>query len=133
MEIKFELPDKMSKMVKIGKDDDNAMVDKRVEVVVVKKDGDGNTQWKTEDGNVVKTDGVKRVIVKKADGTEEVVTEDVRPVIVTKQGDGSTWTSEDGQTTNLDVKKVIVEPMKIALLAKKYIKTNFSARHFHCF
>lgn len=120
MEINFELPNKMSKMIKIGAGEGNAMVDKRVDVVIVRKDGDGNTQWKTEDGNVVKTDGVKKVIVKKADGTEEVLTEDVKPVIVTRNGNGGTWTSENGQTTDLKDKKVIVKVEENAVQGEQF-------------
>jgi hypothetical protein len=108
MEINFELPNRMSKMVKIGAGEGNAVVDKRVDVVVIGKDGDSNVQWKSEDGNQVKNDGVTKVIVKKADGTEEVVTEDVKPIVVMRNSNGGTWTSENGQTKDLQNKTVVV-------------------------
>ncbi len=77
VEINFDLTGRMSKMLKIGSPDGQGdkTVERKVDVVVT---GDGqNVQWKTEGG-----DTVKRVVIKKKDGTEEVVTEDVAPTIV---------------------------------------------------
>ena len=100
VEINFELPDKLSKMIKIGADngDGNRVVDKRVDVIVMKKGDGDNVKWKTEGGDNVKVDGVKRVIVKKDDGTEEVLTEDIKPIIIRKSGDNVTSsTAENGK------------------------------------
>lgn len=99
-EINFELPNKLSKTIKIGADngEGNRVVDKKVEVIVMKKGEDD-----------VKADGVKKVIVKKDDGTEEVVTEDIKPIIIRKSDDKSaTFTSEDGKTFNVDGKKIFI-------------------------
>lgn len=125
MELNFELPNKMSKMIKIGAGEGDSMVDKRVDVVVVRKDGDGNMQWKTENGDAVKTDAVKRVIVKKDDGTEEVVTEEIKPVVVMRDGNGGgTWTSENGQTTDLKDKKVVVKVEENAAQGGQQFRQN---------
>ena len=98
LEINFELPNKMSKMIKIGSGDGNQMFDKKVEVIVMKKGDGDNIKWKTEGGDDVKVDGVKRVVVKKDDGTEEIITEDIKPIIIRKSGDNLTSsTSENGK------------------------------------
>ena len=98
LEINFELPNKMSKMIKIGSGDGNQMFDKKVEVIVMKKGDGDNVKWKTEGGDDVKVDGVKRVVVKKDDGTEEIITEDIKPIIIRKSGDNLTSsTSENGK------------------------------------
>lgn len=109
-EINFELPNKMTKTVKIGAEngDGNRMVDKKVEVIVMKKDDADIIKWKTEGGDNIKTDGIKKIIVKKADGTEEVVTEEIKPIIIRKN-DGKTTTlnSEDGKITKVENKKFV--------------------------
>lgn len=114
-EINFELPNKMTKTVKIGADngDGNRMVDKKVEVIVMKKGDGDNIKWKTEGGDDIKADGVKRVIVKKNDGSEEVVTENIKPVIIRKNdGNATTWTSEDGKTFNVEDKKLVFDKIE---------------------
>jgi len=100
LEINLELPNRLSKTLKIGADDGDGkrIVDKKVEVIVMKKGDGDNVKLKTEDGDNIKTDAVKRVIVKKDDGTEEVVTEDVKPIIIRKStGDFTSSTSDDGK------------------------------------
>lgn len=107
MEINLELPNKFSKITRIGDAGDGADVQKNVDVVIVRKDDGGTTDLKGStdgkrviivkdgDGKVLTEDikpgeGQRRIIIKKADGT--VVTEDVKP------GDGNaTWTTEDGK------------------------------------
>lgn len=71
LEINFELPSKLSKTLKIGADngDGKRIIDKKVEVIVMKK----------------------------GDGTEEVVTEDVKPIIIRKSADFTSSTSGDGK------------------------------------
>ena len=100
LEINLELPNRLSKTLKIGADngDGKRIVDKKVEVIVMKKGDGDNVKLKTEGGGDVKVDGVKRVVVKKDDGTEEVVTEDVKPIIIRKSaGDFTSSTSDDGK------------------------------------
>lgn len=100
VEINFELPNKLSKTIKIGADngDGKHVVDKKIDVIVMRKGDGDNIQWKTEGGDNVKVDGVKRVIVKKDDGTEDILTEDVKPVIIRKSdGKADSATSENGK------------------------------------
>lgn len=110
LEINFELPNKMSKTIKIGSGDGNQIVDKKVDVVVITKGDGDNLQWKTESGDNTSGDGVKKIIIKKDDGTiEELKTDGKQPIIV-KRGDGNqaVWTTDDGKTVNLDDKKVFI-------------------------
>ncbi len=103
VEINFELPNKMSRSLKFGSGDGNALVDKRVDVVVVKKDGDDNLQWKTEDGD---GSGTRQFTIVKKDGTSEDVRIDGRTPVVIRKTDGDTIVSEDGKTAEVDGKKV---------------------------
>ncbi|MBK7706340.1 MAG: hypothetical protein IPJ30_11300 [Acidobacteria bacterium] len=100
VEINFELPNRMSKMLKFGAGEGgDAMVEKKVDVIVLKKGEGDNVQWRTQSNEDVKTDGVKRVVVKKKDGTEEVVTEDIKPIIIRKvDGNGGAVTTDDNKT-----------------------------------
>ncbi len=109
VEINFELPNKMTKSLKFGSGDGNAVVDKRVDVVVIRK-GDGNATWTTKSDDTTPGQKVETVIVRKQDENGQVMTEDVKPVIVRKSADGNsaTWTSEDGKTVNVDGKQVIM-------------------------
>jgi len=104
-ELNFELPNKMSRKMKIGSGDGEGLVDKRVDVLV-EKQGDGNLQWKTVgDDNV---ESVGKIIVKKSDGTtEEIKTEGKEPVIIRK-GTVETFSTEDGAPATVDGKKVFI-------------------------
>ena len=113
LEINFELPSKMSKMLKIGTEngsDGNQIIDKRVDVVVVNGGEGDNLKWKTEGGDAVKTVGAKKIIIKKADGTtEEVKVEGKQPLILQKNsGETPVITMEDGKTANVDGKQVFI-------------------------
>jgi hypothetical protein len=107
LEINFELPNKMSRSLKMGAGDGNQLVDKQFDVVVVRKgDGDGdNLKWKTvEPGNA---DGVRKVTVVKKDGSsEEIKIDDKEPIILKR--DGNTVVSENKQTATVDGKKVFI-------------------------
>lgn len=101
-EISFELPNRMSKMIKIGNGDGEKIVDKKVDVIVMRKGDGDDVQFKTDSGDVM-----KKVIVKKADGsTEEIKSDDKQPIIV-KKGDGDMISkSADGKTATID-KKIV--------------------------
>jgi len=105
VEINFELPNKMSRKMKIGSGDGETLVDKKVDVIVMKKDGDDNLQWKTEGG-----EGAKTVIIQKKDGnSEELKTEGGKTFTFKREnGDQTVITSEDGKTATIDGKKVIL-------------------------
>ncbi len=106
VEINFELPNKMSRKMKIGSGDGSELVDKKVDVIVMKKGDGDNLQWKTADG-----DGLKKVTVVKKDGTSEEIKIDGKEPIILKKTDGetATWTSEDGKTVNVDGKQVFIK------------------------
>ena len=98
LEINMQLPDKFSKMLKIGKHDGGegaVMFDKKVDVVVIGKEG--------EDAKVtVNSDSGEKSIVKirKVDGgTAAVVPDGAKGdvVFVRKAGDGGSWQSENGE------------------------------------
>jgi hypothetical protein len=112
LEINFELPNKMSKMMKIGSGDgDNQIVDKRANVIVMNKDGGGgNVQFRTEGDDAANGDNVKKIIIKKSDGTtEEVKTSDKEPIMLQRTGGNQTVvTSEDGKTVNVEGNKVFI-------------------------
>lgn len=106
-EINFELPNKMSRTMKMGSGDGNALVDKKIDVMVVRT-GDDNLKWKTESDE--KTDGVKRVIIQKKDGNSEEVKTDGEKTFTfrTDKGDQTVITSEDGKSATVDDKKVFL-------------------------
>jgi hypothetical protein len=107
-EINFELPNKMSRMMKMGSGEGgNPSIDKKVDVMVVRT-GDDNLKWKTESDE--KTDGVKRVIIQKKDGSSEELKTDGEKNFTfrTDKGDQTVVTSEDGKTTTVEGKKVLI-------------------------
>jgi hypothetical protein len=110
-EINLQLPDKLMKMIKIGNGDETAgghkIVDKRVDVVVVGNDKAHQKVIVNGEGN---GDGVKKILIKKADGTtEELSGADAHRVMVRKaDGDNKTWTDTDGKTVNVEDKHVFV-------------------------
>jgi hypothetical protein len=101
LEINMQLPDKLSKMLKLGKHDGgdgNAIIEKKMDVVVI-ADGNGEAKFKvTSDGGAP---GDKNVLIRKVEGGNATIEgpdgakADV--VIVRKAGDGGTWTSENGE------------------------------------
>lgn len=106
MEINFELPNKMSRKLKFGSGDGNALLEKQVDVMVMRKEGGDNLQWKTEVGD---GSGTRQFTIVKKDGTSEDVKIDGKtPVIIKKTEGGDTIVSEDGKTTEVDGKKVVV-------------------------
>ena len=71
-EINFELPNKMSRRLKMGSGDGEGLVDKKVDVIVMRKDGDDNLQWKTEGGDGVNQEaGAECVVTLPGDETAE--------------------------------------------------------------
>jgi hypothetical protein len=89
-EIAMQMPDKLSKMVKIGRSEgdetSDQMVNKRVETVIVRKDKDGNEIGGAGSGTGIGTKPeTKRVIVKKdGDAPAEFKTEDGQTVFLRK-------------------------------------------------
>lgn len=111
LEINLELPNRFSKMVRIGEPSEGGEVQKQVDVIVmrngggttdVKDLGDGNKRVivKDSDGNILTenikpADGQRKIVIKKADGT--VLTEDIKPA------DGNaTFTTEDGKKFRIE-------------------------------
>lgn len=107
MEINFELPNKMSKQIKIGAgDNSNALVDKKLDVIVVRR-GDGeNLPPKVEGG-----DGVRQIIIKKDDGTTEEINSGDKTPFIFKRADTDTIVTTDGESGTVDGKKVFVRKM----------------------
>jgi len=107
VEINFELPNKMSRNMKMGSGDGQGLVDKKVDVMIVRT-GDDNLKWKTESSE--NPDGIKTVIVQKKDGSSEEVKTDGEKTITfrTEKGDQTVVTSEDGKTATVDGKKVFL-------------------------
>ena len=104
MEINFELPNKMSRKIKLGSGNDDGLIDKQVDVVVMRKEAEGdNLQFKTEEG-----DGTRQFRIVKKDGTTEDVKIDGKTPIVIRKTDGDTIVSEDGKTAEVDGKKVVI-------------------------
>jgi hypothetical protein len=119
-EIALQLPDKVSKMIKMGHEDGNApagpgMMERRSEVVLVTKDKDGNDMVNTTDDN---GSGVRKIIVKKGDGADVVTTTDdkgpgVRTIVV-KKGDGTEPELKTEEGNRIFLSKVDSDqPMKI--------------------
>ena len=122
-EIAMQLPDKLMKTIKIGHDGDGTgekAVKKQIDVVVV---GGGEGERKvvvTGDGAGERT-GVKRIVIKKADGTEQVYTgadadkiiatdalggDHAQKHIIIKKADGTTQ-----ELSGPDADKVIIRTM----------------------
>jgi hypothetical protein len=110
LEINFELPNRMSKTLKIGdaeKAGGNQTIERRVDVMVVEK-GEGELKLKTQNPEA-DADGLKKVSIIKKDGAnEEVITENISPVILRKGDDGAVFISEDEKTLTVDGKKVFI-------------------------
>jgi hypothetical protein len=107
LEINFELPNKMSRKLKIGSGDgDAALIDKKVDVIVMRKGDGDNLQFKTVDP--ANADAVKKFTIVKKDGTTEEIKIDGKEPVILSKIDGQTIVSEDGQTASVDGKKVFV-------------------------
>ncbi len=115
-EIALQLPDKFMKITKIGKDDaageGKAKIDRQVNVVMVSKDKDGRQI--TIDGEPgLPGEAVRKIVIKKPDGTTEEITgaEADKFVVKKMDGDKAIWTSENGGTMDVDGKQVFVRSM----------------------
>ena len=93
-EIAIQLPDKLSKMVKIGKVEGDGtgeqVVNRRVETVVVNKDKDGNVTYGRGEGRgtgVGVEPGGKQVVIEKQDGSTEELRRDENGNVIIHPGD----------------------------------------------
>lgn len=101
-EIALQLPDKLMKKVRIGSPDaaaSDATFERRLDVVTINKDGEPNIVLEELDGKEGEP-ARKKIVVRKADGTEDVkifegkegefTTEDGKKIVVRKvEGDGA--------------------------------------------
>lgn len=107
LEINMQLPDKFSKMMKIGHPDGGegqAIFEKKVDVVVIDKNGGDAKIDVTSDG------GEKSIVkVRKVDGgaAAEVVPDGAKGdvVFVRKAGDGGTWKTENDEAHQILLRK----------------------------
>lgn len=104
-EIVFESPNRLMKMVKIGDAnaaDGDAIVEKKIDVVVVGGPGDGPHKVIVEgkEGEFTGEDG-KKVIVRKIEGAPAGEAGETK-VFVRKKADGGEWTTKEGT----DVKEI---------------------------
>lgn len=105
-EINFELPNKMSRKMKLGSGDGEGLVDKKFDVVIMKQGSDDNLQWKTESSD--NPDGVKKVIIRKSDSsTQELKTDGKEPIIIRK-GSIDNVSTEGGNVATVDGQKVFI-------------------------
>lgn len=108
-EIAMQLPDRLSKMIKLGKHDGaggGQLVDKQVDVIVLNKDGE-RVVLDGKEGEFTTPDG-KKVIVRKSSGSdlEEISTDD-RKVVIRKSGNEAAVPGEDG-------KKILLDKVRVA-------------------
>ena len=109
-EIALQFPDKMSKVVRIGKDDGSG--DKNIirqhDVVVVGKGESRKGILEGGDGVITTADGKKFTIVKRADGDATFTTEGGQKVKVRKieGGEPGVWKSKDGDKAAGDEKHI---------------------------
>ncbi len=124
LEINLQLPNRFSKMVRIGNPDEtNGNVEdrKHVEVIVINKDGEEGIKTggdvkknvvivKDKDGKVLTEDikpgnGQRKIIIKKDDGTIQEVNPDDKGSVIfeRKPGDNTTvWNTKDGKRIMVD-------------------------------
>ncbi len=91
-EIALQLPDKLAKTVKIGKDDGSGdkMISRQHDVIVVGKgDGEKMVLESGKDGEFTTSDGKKVVIKHRVDGDPAAGTEDIQKIVIRKGGDGT--------------------------------------------
>lgn len=101
-EIALQLPDKLSKTVKIGKNDGNAeeIISKQQDVIVFKKGEAGKVGVNVGDeGEFVTSDGQKIVIKGRVAEDGAVTDGNGHKIVVRKMGEGEagTWTTKDGE------------------------------------
>jgi hypothetical protein len=105
-EIALQLPDKLSKMVKIGDENGNntgQKIERRQQVVVVTKDENGNGTFKSSDGT---EPTVQKVIVRKSDGSnEELKPGDGDKIIIRKVDGEGPLKTENGEIRTLKINK----------------------------
>jgi len=118
-EINFELPNKMSKNIKIGAGDGDKLIDKKVDVVIMRKGDGNNLQWKTEDGS----EGVKKFTIVKKDGTTEEIKTDGKSPIILKRTDGETVVSDETGAAEVDGKKLIIKKVD-AVGNAEFVRSN---------
>ena len=105
-EIALQLPDKLSKVVRIGNDDGTGekSITRQHDVVVVQKgDGPHKVILEGPDGEINTSDGKKVTIIKRADGDATFTTEDGQKVKVRKVegGEAGVWKSKDGEENHM--------------------------------
>lgn len=105
-EIAMQLPDKLSKTVRIGRDDgisDERSVQRRSEVIVLSKDDSLKSETET-------TPGLKRVIVSKGGGGDEELKTESGGRLIIRKGDGDLPTKlENGEIRNIKVNREEME------------------------
>ena len=111
-EIALQFPDKMSKVVRIGKDDgtgEKSVIRQQDVVVVNKGDGPHKVILEGADGEISTADGKKITIVKRVDGDATFTTEDGQKVKVRKieGGEAGVWKSKDGEKVANDEKHMV--------------------------
>lgn len=97
LEIALELPNRFSKMLRIGNPGDSTegeKTEKQVDVIILKKGGDEDVFWKTTEGDDVKV-GDNKIIIKK-DANGKVLTEDIvgPKTVIVKDADGKVLTED---------------------------------------
>jgi len=117
-EIAMQLPDKLSKMIKIGKQEGDAsagepLVNKRVERIIVRTDSNGNeiVGKGAGTGTVVGPETGKRVIVlTDGDKSGELKTQEGQTVILRKSaGDDQPMKTENGEVRTFKVDRAEME------------------------
>jgi hypothetical protein len=110
-EIALQFPDKMSKIVRIGKDDGTGekSIIRQHDVVVVRKGEGQKVILEGGDGEFTTSDGKKITIVKRADGDATFTTEDGQKIKVRKMegGEPGVWKSKDGDKGVNDEKHMV--------------------------
>jgi hypothetical protein len=105
-EIALQLPDKLSKMVKIGREDNDGTeqkIENRQQVIVVTKGDDGNATFKTTDGT---EPGIKKVLVRKRDGSTDELKPGDGDKIIIRKGDGDLpLKTESGEVRTFKINK----------------------------
>ncbi len=124
VEINFEMPGQFSKLVKIGESSeaaDGAVIEKKIDVIVMSKDGegadvtselpegnkevivirkgDGNVEWTTEGNTELKAEGNK-MFFRKDDGTVVEMPKDGKHKVIVRESGNSesgVWNTEDGK------------------------------------
>ncbi len=115
-EIAMQLPNKLSKTIKIGHGDgtpgSEPSVRKQVEVVVVSGEGEARQMTVNVDGDAPDGQNVRKIVIKKADGTTQEMTgaEAGKVIVRNVDGNNAEFTVEDkdvAQNGNGDQRVVI--------------------------